>query len=234
MRRIHRSRTSRLGRCAARRNPLHTRTHPRADRTAPLSPLLRAPVYPRDTGEIPVSGRPVGTAEAPSPSGPDRRTAWHSHTLDPCRSTEAGRPDGTSAEAAAEPPSPAHHLDEQEMIFRAAIRWAMASDPMPVPGPTSPRAEQSTVSANRGVSRCETSLSDIWMMVDCHRTAVPRFRHVSDWNCLGESTPRRPRPHVQRHLSRLLTAQHRRAFHRLSPTEHRQPPLSHRARSRRT
>jgi hypothetical protein len=38
-------------------------------------------------------------------------------------------------------------------------------------------------------------------MVDGVRIAVPRFRHVWNWNCLGESAARRPRPHVQRHLS---------------------------------
>ena len=43
------------------------------------------------------------------------------------------------------------------------------------------------------------------MTVDWPEIPVPRFRHVSNWNCLGESAPRRPRPHVQRHLSGGLT-----------------------------
>ncbi|WP_436844257.1 hypothetical protein [Streptomyces subrutilus] len=34
---------------------------------------------------------------------------------------------------------------------------------------------------------------------------MTRFRHEWSWNCLGESAARRPRPHVQRHLSGLLT-----------------------------
>ena len=38
---------------------------------------------------------------------------------------------------------------------------------------------------------------------------MSRFRHVSHWNCLGLSTARRPRPHVQRHLSGELIAQRR-------------------------
>ena len=67
------------------------------------------------------------------------------------------------------------------------------------------------------VSRCETVCVHIWMMVDWPETGVPRFRHVSHWNCLGGSTPRRPRPHVQRHLSGELTAQRRRAPRRRLP-----------------
>ncbi|MGT2531076.1 hypothetical protein ACU4GG_31480 [Streptomyces nojiriensis] len=43
---------------------------------------------------------------------------------------------------------------------------------------------------------------------------MTRFRHEWSWNCLGESAARRPRPHVQRHLSGVLTepatAAHRR------------------------
>ncbi|AJT63652.1 hypothetical protein T261_1967 [Streptomyces lydicus] len=48
-------------------------------------------------------------------------------------------------------------------------------------------------------------MSKSWTTVDWPENAVPRFRHVQSWNCLGESTTRRPRPHVQRHLSSGLT-----------------------------
>ncbi|AGJ58130.1 hypothetical protein F750_5701 [Streptomyces sp. PAMC 26508] len=37
--------------------------------------------------------------------------------------------------------------------------------------------------------------------MDWPEIRVTRFRHVWNWNCLGESAARRPRPHVQRHLS---------------------------------
>jgi len=40
--------------------------------------------------------------------------------------------------------------------------------------------------------------------VDCLQIAVPGFRHAWNWNRLGESAARRPRPHVQRHLSGAL------------------------------
>src|SRR3954452_12397987 len=53
-------------------------------------------------------------------------------------------------------------------------------------------------------------MSASWTKLDCVQTAVPRFHHVWNWNCLGESAARRPRPHVQRHLSGELRAQHAR------------------------
>jgi len=54
------------------------------------------------------------------------------------------------------------------------------------------------------VSSVETRVSTWWIKLDCVQIAVTRFRHVWNWNCLGESAARRPRPHVQRHLSGAL------------------------------
>ncbi|EFL38299.1 hypothetical protein SSRG_01103 [Streptomyces griseoflavus Tu4000] len=54
------------------------------------------------------------------------------------------------------------------------------------------------------VSDFETRVSAFWIKVDCVQSAVTRFRHAWNWNRLGESAARRPRPHVQRHLSGAL------------------------------
>ncbi|MCQ9130013.1 hypothetical protein [Streptomyces hilarionis] len=56
------------------------------------------------------------------------------------------------------------------------------------------------------VSQNETRVSASRTKLDCVQIAVTRFRHVRNWNCLGESAARRPRPHVQRHLSGELTS----------------------------
>ncbi len=77
------------------------------------------------------------------------------------------------------------------------------------------------------VPRCETASSASWTVVDSSNRHVTRFRHEWSWNCLGESTPRRPGPHVQRHLSGALTepatAAQRTAQRRRRCAEHRSP-----------
>lgn len=68
------------------------------------------------------------------------------------------------------------------------------------------RALTARVTHDTLVSLHETRVSTFWIKLDQLQIAVPRFRHAWNWNCLGESAARRPRPHVQRHLSGPLRA----------------------------